>query len=392
VIRNIEPLLSQGDREIREILLHISDSLLREIRADRIMEKEVKVEGNSLIIMGNKIALDFRKIFLVGFGKASVPMAREMERILGDRIEEGIVNSPFPAKLERIKVNVASHPLPDEKTVKASQDIVELVKKAGKRDLVIVLVSGGASSLFELPVEGMSIEEEREIVKNAILGGMDIIQLNKLRISLSKVKGGKFLNYIHPAKCISLIISDVIGPPEYVGSGPTYPFGKGSKGCENFVLADNRYALEKAREIAEGMGIYAHISPTILQGEPRIISKNIIQELQEGITIWGGETTVKVNNGGKGGRNQELALYLAKEIKKKMGFICLGTDGIDGPTDAAGGVVDETTVERAKKLNIDLDYELSIHNSYWILKKLGDLIITGYTGTNLADICIAYVP
>ncbi len=379
----MDSLTSHGNILIRNTLIPMVDSLLRETRADKILKEKIKIEDNILKIKGNDIQLNFERIFVVGFGKASVPMARALEEIMGGRINGGIISSPYKGSLKRIKVMVASHPFPDERTLEASEEIVELVKMAEEDDLVIVLVSGGASSLFEIPVDGMSIGEEARMVRERMLKGYDIITLNKLRIKLSKVKGGKFVDYIRPAKCISLILSDVIGPPEFVGSGPTY-----GKGCMNILIADNRYALKKAQKLARERGFTARISPTILSGEPKTMARKIIESFQGHMTIWGGETTVRVEKGGIGGRNQELSLYLADKLNRNEGFICIDTDGIDGPTNAAGGVVDDRTIIRARNLGIDIKSILKEHNSYIALKKLEDLIITGYTGTNVADVCI----
>jgi len=414
VINNKTDLLSHGDEKIRKVLLEIADRTLERIRADRIIEENVKIKGENLIIKGQTIPLKFEKIIVIGFGKAAVPMARKIESILGNRITEGMINSPYGAKLENIEVNLASHPYPDFRTLKASQKIIKLLEKADDNTLVIALISGGASSLFEIPC-CMSIEEESEIIRKVMLSGANIIELNKLRIVMSKVKGGKLLNYIYPAKCVSLIISDVIGPPKFVGSGPTYPqrynvrkilkkYGIDIKmnntyeertsqyKCKNIVLADNTYALKIAKSIAEDMGIKAKISEEILKGEPKYAAQRILEDVKKGVTVWGGETIVKVEGNGIGGRNQELALYLAKGMKRNMGFICLGTDGIDGSSPAAGGIVDYTTMERIAEKGIDLDKELMMHNSYRVLKKIGDAVFTGYTGTNLADICIGYYP
>ena len=413
VIKNMDDLLTHGDTDVREPLLAVADTTLERIRADRIVRDRVGIRGNLLIVRDRKIELNFRDIYVVGFGKASVPMAAEMERILGDRLSGGMVNSPYPAKLSKIEVNVTSHPYPDRKTLEASLKILEFLKSVGKEDLVIVLLSGGASSLFEVPVEGLTIEEEAKIIKKVMLEGADIIELNMLRIALSKVKGGGLLDYIYPARCVSLIISDVIGDPKFVGSGPTYsqeydvstilkkydlPVNLGKKRksghkCENVVLADNGYALKVACEVASSMGYAVKLSRNAMLGEPSSMARKILDEMRNfrGIMIWGGETNVKVEGNGIGGRNQELALYLSGGVRGcKMGFLCVGTDGIDGPTDAAGGIVDGGTMKRLEDMGIDVECELARHNSYFVLKKLGDLIITGYTGTNLADICVGY--
>ncbi len=415
MINNKDALLSNGDIEIRKVLLEIADRTLERIRADSIIRENVRSEGDDLIIKNHSIPLNFEKIIVIGFGKAAVPMAREIENVLDDKLTKGMINSPYNAKLNKIVVNLASHPYPDSKTLKASQKIIKLLEEADENTLVIVLISGGASSLFEIPC-CIDIDEEGKIVKKVMLSGANIIELNKLRIALSKVKGGKLLNYIAPAKCLSLIISDVIGPPKFVGSGPTYPQKYDIKKilkkyeinvkkidnsqenytkykCKNILLADNAYALRIAKSIAEEMGIKARISEEILEGEPKYAAAGkILNKMEKGIVIWGGETSVKVEGDGIGGRNQELALYLAKEMKKRMGFICLGTDGFDGPTDAAGGIIDYTTEKRIAEKGINLDKELIAHNSYKVLRNIGDAVFTGYTGTNLADICIGYYP
>ncbi len=413
MIKNLGELCSHGRKELRRMLLPLADTLLEEINAGNIVKERVKLVGDSLQIGSQKWNLRRKRIFVVGFGKASLPMAQSLRDILGNRIIGGIINTPFPGNLEGFKINVLPHPLPDKRTVKASREILEFVKKLKKNDLLIVLISGGASALFEVP-NNMSIGEERRIVDKLLRSGADIKEINKIRIAISAVKGGKFLRYVNSAHCIALIISDVLGPPQLVGSGPTYPqsydiseivekyglqgipsiqdMGSISTECTNVVLADNTYALKKGKILAEKMGIPARIFPHFLKGEPSQIYRHILEMAEKGeLLLFGGETTVNVGNSkGLGGRNQEFVLYLAREAPKNSCFICLGTDGIDGPTDAAGGIGDDLSLARIKKEGVDIDKELSHHNSYYVLKKIGDLVITGYTGTNLADICIFY--
>ncbi len=392
MIENRSELISHGIVGLRRKIINILSSLLEEIRGDKIVRNKVKSDGKNLKIENISMDLNFENLYVIGFGKSSGELALALEDILGDRISGGIINTNHEVKLKRIKVNIASHPLPDEKTVIYSREILDFLKNSGKRDLVIVLVSGGASSLFEVPKKGISLDKERKIVENMMKSGVNIEDINRMRISLSSVKGGKLLNYIYPSQCLSLILSDVIGDAKFVGSGPTF-FQEKYKICENIVIGDNNYAKEKAREIAEKMGFNTKISNTNLRGEPRDISENIFKEFKrsnEKIMIWGGETTVNIQkSSGIGGRNQELSLYLGKRISgKNMAFSCIGTDGIDGPTDAAGGIADGYTMDRLQSLKINLDEKLKEHDSYNVLKVLGDLIITGDTGSNLADICI----
>ncbi len=391
MIKNRENLLSHGDISLRKNLIGIVESLLEEIRADKIVKEKTEYNGKILKIGEFSMNLNFKNIYVVGFGKCSGEMALALENIIGDRISGGIINTNHEVNLKRIKVNIASHPLPDEKTVKYSKEILEFLKNVNREDLVIILVSGGASSLFEVPKKNVSLEEERRIVDEMMKSGRNIEEINRERISLSSVKGGKLLNYIQ-SRCVSLILSDVISSPEFVGSGPTYN-EKRNKFCKNIVIGDNSYARKKAREIAEKLGFNGRISDTILHGEPWKIASKIFREMErreEKIIIWGGETSVNVlNSSGIGGRNQELSLYLGKRIAgKNMAFSCFGTDGIDGPTDSAGGIVDGYTMERMIAMGMNIDERLKNHDSYTALKILGDLIITGNTGTNLADICI----
>lgn len=411
MIKNLNSLIRHGNIKLRKYILEIANSTLKRINAYNILKEKIRA-NDELEIDGERIEIGNSRIFVVGFGKASIPMAKAILDILGSRIKGGIINSPYPGEIENFKINVLPHPIPDERTVKASMEIIEFVKKLKENDLLIVLISGGASAIFEVPQNGISIWDEGKIVERMLRRGANIFELNKVRIALSRVKGGKFLNYIK-SRCVSLIISDVIGPPEFVGSGPTYPQRYQiddiverydlklkkiendlcEKSCQNIVLADNTYALNIGKRIAESMDLKAKTFPSFLQGEPKDIFKKILNSLNNSydVFLFGGETWVNLSNSsGKGGRNQELALYLALEIPENTSFICLGTDGIDGPTDMAGGIVDDTTLSRMKAINIKK--ELLNHNSYYVLKKLGDLIHTGYTGTNLADVCIGFCP
>ncbi len=388
MINNTATLMTHGNKALRKPLVKLANRLLGEICADNIIRKNIKYDGKNLWVGEERVTLDYENVYVIGFGKAAGEMARAMEEMLGERMAGGYVNTNHRVKLKKIKLNLCSHPLPDENTVKNSKKILELVEKAGERDLIIFLISGGASSLFEIPRDGITLEEGRENVKNMLESGADILEINRERIKLSGVKGGRLLRYVKPASCISLLISDVVNSPEFVGSGPTY--GEYEK-CKNFVIADNEYGKIKAMKIAMEMGYNAKISSRVLMGEPRDIARILVGEMErEKITIWGGETTVNVSNStGKGGRNQELALYLAREIRgRNMAFLCLGTDGIDGNGPAAGGIVDGETMQRIETKGINIEKELRNHNSYGVLKSLGDAILTGATGTNIADICI----
>ncbi len=388
MIKNFKNLISHGLQDLRVPCLKIVDEFLYEIRADTILGKSLRVDESNLYVRNTPIKLS-DKIYVVGFGKASAEMAAVLEELLGDRIIEGIINTNHPVKLRRIKVNVCSHPLPDEDTVAKSKEIVKLLKHADSNSLLIFLVSGGASSLFEIPGENTTIREIKEVTLKMLEEGRDITEINKVRMEMSAVKGGKLLKHVKTPQRITLVLSDVIGDDRYVGSGPTFQ--------ENdpyyFVLANNDYARRMAASIAQRMGLDTRISENALHGEPKSVAEKIYDEFEKShipVLVWGGETSVNVKNSeGFGGRNQELSLYLAKLISgKNMCFVCIGTDGIDGPTDAAGGVVDSLTIQRLADRRVDINAVLNNHDSYHALQILGDLVITGFTGTNLADICI----
>ena len=388
MIENYESLTSHGLVNTRKRCLKILDHLLSEIRGDVIVEKRIKVENNAMKIGNFSLSLNFKRIFVVGFGKASGEMALGLERILGDRITGGIINTTHTVPLKHVKVNLCSHPLPDENTVEKSREITKLLSSLQRSDLVIFAVSGGASSLFEIPADGITIEEIRNITEKMLIEGYDIERINEKRIELSSVKGGKLLKFVRSVEHLTMVISDVIGHPKYVGSGPTY-----GEDENYFVLADNEYARNVAKNIADKMGCPSKISGTILGGEARDMARKIYGEFMNydgKVMIWGGETTVNVGKAkGIGGRNQELALYLAKLISgRDICFACIGTDGVDGPTNAAGAIVDGTTVKKLESSGIHVENVLENHDSNTAFNAIHDAIITGPTGTNVADICI----
>ncbi len=392
----------------------------------------------------------FERIFVVGAGKASVKMANAVERILGARVSGGIIitNRAQPNRLRNILVREAGHPLPDEDGVRATEELLEFVEPMTERDLVICVISGGGSALLTSPLDGVEVSDLQKATRLFLSSGMTIHEINAVRKHVEKVKGGRLAEKIFPATTITLILSDVIGDNlDVIASGPTSPdtqtfadaveilnrrgiwtevpesvravLEKGEKGelpetpkedSEAFrrvhhqIIGSNRLSLISADYRAHRLGMSTMILSSSVSGESREIAHFYAALAREihahgrplhppACLIAGGETTVTVAGSGKGGRCQELALAVARDIKDVPGvvFLAAGTDGLDGPTDAAGALVDSTTVARAKRKGLN-PYEVLINNdSYNLFKELGDLFTTGPTGTNVMDIHILLV-
>jgi len=390
---------------------------------------------------------DIGRIVVVGAGKAAGPMARAAEAALGERIRAGVVITKeghgVPAR--RIRVAEASHPVPDERGVSATNDLLRLVDGLAEHDLVIVLISGGGSALMVAPADGISLADKQTTTGALLSCGATINEINCIRKHLSRVKGGQLARAAAPAHVVSLILSDVIGDPlDVIASGPTVPdptsFGDalaildryalrrtvprsarerleaGARGeieetpkpgdavfrrSRAHLVGTNRLALEAAARLASERGYAPRVLTSTLRGEAREAAK-VVCSLAEGVgtdvgptaLIFGGETTVTLSpDSGKGGRNQELALAAALEIKGRddVVILSLGTDGTDGPTDAAGGLTDGTTCERAKAAGLSPEDALRRHDAYPLLQATGDLVVTGPTGTNVMDVVVALV-
>ena len=388
--------------------------------------------------------------FVVGMGKASVPMARAVEEVLGPSIEEGLVVTKYGhgGKLQVIKVLEAGHPVPDGAGMRAAAEILDLARRAGEGDVLFCVISGGGSALTPLPPDGITLEEKRRTTEVLLMCGAGVDELNAVRKHLSMIKGGRLAEAAHPARVISLVLSDVIGDrPEVIASGPTAPdpttFGDcvsiarkydiwdrlptsvrlrlemGARGeipetpkpgdpifsmCRNIIVGNNRMALEAAKAEAEGRGYRTSIFTSTLQGEAREVGRvlsSIVREVRgsgdpiapPACLLFGGETTVTVRGDGMGGRNQELALAMVGELAGLEGVLVLsaGTDGTDGPTDATGAFVDGGSLDRALKLGLEPEDYLRRNDSYSFFGRLGDLFVTGPTGTNVMDLQIALV-
>jgi hydroxypyruvate reductase len=388
----------------------------------------------------------FQRIFVLGAGKAGASMAHAAERVLGKRITAGLLNvkDGHTAELARIVLQEARHPLPDERGVAGSERIAALAESAGADDLVLCLISGGGSALLPLPAAGITLAEKQEVTKLLLACGADIYEINTLRKHLSRIKGGQLARMAAPATVEALLLSDVIGDDlSVIGSGPTAPDGstfadaeaivdrfglrprlpeavrlrleRGARGeiaetpkpgdplfarVRNTIVGGNRLALDRAAACAVSLGFRTLVLASTIQGETRDVARMhaaIAREVVEygspaappAAIISGGETTVTLRGGGLGGRNQEFVLAAAIDIAGLPNVVVFsaGTDGTDGPTDAAGAVADGETLAR----NPAAPAYLERNDSYRYFAPLGDLVMTGPTNTNVADVHILLI-
>jgi glycerate 2-kinase len=451
-LRYFRPFIAAAPRQRRKAVMGtiIADMTLEEIfRAAIHAADPHALVRNYIENHGSLFAADrYRKVFVVGFGKASCPMAAAVAHVLPLIIDEGIVVTKYGHckgyEFERISVYEAGHPLPDERGVHATNEIVNLLKRADTDTLVICLISGGGSALLVSPCEGLSLGDKQAITDLLLRSGATIHELNTVRKHLSRVKGGRLAELAWRARTISLIISDVMGDNlDVIASGPTSPdsttyaealsivkrygllsqapaaalevLDRGVRGSlqetpkhgdrifekvRNVIIGNNGSALRAAGKRAGSVGFQTEIVSSAIAGEARDVGRDLARRAmqiksakgsqQPVCLISGGETTVTVAGKGRGGRNMELALSFASEIEGIGGISLLsaGTDGTDGPTDAAGAIVDGNTAGRGRERGAEVREYLENNDSYSFFKKAGGLFITGPTGTNVMDIQI----
>ncbi len=456
-IKNLDQLLDESKTckkclKARKVVIELIEEGLKAADPYFTVKRHLEKKNNSIVVVDRTFLVE--NIYLIALGKASIPMTLAVEDVLGDLVVEGIVSAPkysrgvFDKLPSRSTVIWAGHPVPDEDSVRAGEKALEIAEGASEKDLVLVLVSGGGSALMECPANGISLEELMETTRLLLKSGATIDEINTVRKHLSWFKGGWLAKKAYPANLVALIISDVVGDPiETIASGPTAPdpttfhdaysvlryYGiwdklpvkpreyieKGLKGLVsetpkpgdkifektlNRIVASNIVSLKAMERKARKLGYNTLILTSRIQGEARHVGRVLAGIALEAyynsypveppaVILSGGETTVTVVGDGRGGRNQELVLSAAIDIKGHHGVVMasIGTDGVDGVTDAAGAVVDAHTMERAKKKNLNPYEFLARNDSYTFFKELEDLIITGPTGTNVNDIQIVVV-
>jgi len=392
----------------------------------------------------------FQKIFLIGTGKAAASMAQAVERIFGDRISKGLITTKYghDLPLKQTETIEAGHPLPDQNGIRGSETMCGILKESGPHDLVIFLLSGGGSALLPLPVRGITLEEKQEVTQLLLDCGADIKEINSVRKHISRIKGGGLARLAYPSTVLGFILSDVVGDAlDVIGSGPTVPdpstFDDAWETLEkydlvreiapsiknhllagrekeveetpkpgdnifekvyNVLIGSNSLALQAAQQHASSLRFNTVVLSSTIVGETReaarfhaAIAREVISSgnpvPRPACILSGGETTVTLRGHGLGGRNQEFALAGAMEISglEKVVLLSGGTDGTDGPTDAAGAISDHTTADRAWAMGLDPKAHLQNNNAYPFFQKLGDLLITGPTHTNVMDLRIILV-
>jgi glycerate 2-kinase len=434
---------------LRRDALAILRTGLNAVDAGNAVRRHLSLSQGRLRAATTAIALnEFDRVFLVAAGKAAVPMASAASEVLGRALTGGIAVTKYGhagRALRHLTVIAAGHPIPDEHGLMASDQIRSLLSGLNARDLLVVLISGGASALLPAPPEPITLAAKQQTTDLLLRAGANISELNAVRKHLSLLKGGRMAALAYPATIVGLLLSDVIGDPlETIGSGPTAPdpstfsdalavldkyrirnrVPKAVRGrledgmagrlpetpkprdplfqnVHNLVVGSNRLALEAAAQHARSLGYRTLILSSTMQGETREVARvhaRILSEVRlsghpvrcPACILSGGETTVTVKGDGKGGRNQEFALSASIEIEGLSDVLILsaGTDGTDGPTDAAGAIATGKTVSRAAGLGLDAAAHLRANDSYPFFDALGDLIRTGPTGTNVMDIHI----
>ncbi|HSU59246.1 MAG TPA: glycerate kinase [Bryobacteraceae bacterium] len=428
--------------------LSILKAALEAADAGNAVRRHFSSSANHLRAGALRIPLkDFDRVFLIGAGKAAVQMAAAASRVLPSALSGGIVITKYGHAGRglggRVSVIEAGHPIPDEHGLAASQQVRDLLSELNARDLLIVVISGGASALLAAPAGPVTLAAKQQTTDLLLRAGAKIAELNAVRKHLSALKGGRLAALAYPATVVSLLLSDVIGDPiDIIGSGPTAPdpatfrdalavldkyeltdrvpesvrdhLRQGAAGnlpetpkpgdplfqnVYNIVVGSNRLAIEAAAAKGRSLGYRTLILSSTVQGETREVARvhgQILREIRSSghpirppaCVLSGGETTVTVRGNGKGGRNLEFALAAALEIAglKHALVLSAGSDGTDGPTDAAGAIATGETLSRGAGLGLDAAAHLRANDSYPFFDSLGDLIRTGPTGTNVMDI------
>jgi len=437
--------------QLRKQALQIFRAALAAADPMEAVSRHLRVDGARLIAGKRRYDLSrFRDIYVLGAGKASAAMAAAVERLLGRRISGGLINvkDGHLARLRRVELIECGHPVPDERGVSGARRIAALARQAGSQDLILCLISGGASALMPAPSPPITLEEKQAVTRLLLACGASIHEINAVRKHISELKGGQLARLAAPATVITLLLSDVIGDDlDVIGSGPTAPdrspyhearailsrYGvweqapmsvrqrieRGVAGeipetpkpgdavfkrVQNLVVGSNNQAVTAAAAEARRLGLHPLVLSTFVEGETRDVARvhaAIAKEIRArgrpvkapACLVSGGETTVRIRGAGLGGRNQEFVLAAAIDVAGLDRVVVLsgGTDGTDGPTDAAGAMADSRTIERARSLGLDPVRYLDNNDSYHFFEPLDGLLKTGPTNTNVMDIHLVLV-
>jgi len=435
----------------RQDAIDIFQAGLRAVAPGAAIKNCCQLNGEKLAVAGETYNLElYTKVFVLGAGKAGCSMARAVEDILGERISAGQITVKYGhvEKLSRIEVTEAAHPVPDENGMAGARKIYHLALSADDKTLVICLISGGGSALMPFPVDSVSLEDKQKTTRILLACGATIHEINTIRKHLSVIKGGGLAKAVYPATLVTLILSDVVGDNlDSIASGPCVADSGTFEDCrailekydiggqiplpvrdylnagvkklvpetpksgedfftktQNVIVAGNFNALRSAKEKADELGYNTLLLSSMLEGETRNVAANhiaIAREIQQhgfpektpACLLTGGETTVTIRGSGLGGRNQEFVLAAAVKMAGMDNLVVFsaGTDGTDGPTDAAGAMADPSTVDRAMAVGLDPESYLNNNDSYHFFERLDDLYKTGPTHTNVMDVRIILV-
>jgi glycerate 2-kinase len=439
--------LSWGDKVAR-----VMAAALAAADPEEAVLRHMTREGERLEIAGRLYELDrFRRILVVGAGKAGAPMLKAVIHLLGDRIDSGVIivkeghTLPDQAYPPGLKILQAGHPVPDERGLVGTLKIIDLLKEASEDDLVICLISGGGSALLTAPVPEITLQDMQALTSALLASGADIHEINTLRKHLDMVKGGGMARLAYPAQFAALILSDVVGDPlDVIASGPTVPdsssfssawevlerYGLSSKvddhildrlkkgragdipetpkpgdpilrNIQNVIVGSNRQAVEAGLQQAAEEGFQPILLTTRLTGEARRAGRTLAALTRLAVLTGGqplcmaagGETTVVLKGNGLGGRNQELALSAVEGLSGLPSTILasLATDGGDGPTDAAGAIATGETFVRSNSHGMHPDSYLDRNDAYHFFESLDDLLKPGATLTNVNDITFIFI-
>jgi len=444
-------LADPSTRERRALVTRVMQASLAAVEPGEAVRRALQRDGDRLTVGDRSYGLkEYDRVIVVGAGKASAPMAAAVEEVVGERVATGlvVVKHGHTHRTRVVQLREASHPIPDESCVHGTAELVALLATTGPRDLVVVVLSGGGSALMLLPADGISLADMQQTTDVLLRAGATINELNTIRKHLEQAKGGGLARLAAPSDVLALVLSDVVGNPlDVIASGPTVPdtstfadtcaivdrFGiwdrlpasvaerlkAGREGklpdtpksgdplferVQTVVVASNELAAEAGVRQAESEGLSALLLTTYVEGEAREVAKVVSAFAREeaarnrplarpACIVFGGETTVTVRGTGVGGRNQELALAASLKIAGLDDVIvaALATDGNDGPNDATGALVDGSTVARARALGLDPDAYLANNDAYHFFEKLGDLLITGPTNTNVNDLLYVFI-
>lgn len=429
--------------DLKEQAKRIYSGLMRSIEISEVMNEKVKLEGDSLILSGEVVDLaEFKEIVLIGIGKASVSMASAIEGTLGERIKRGLLVSDSKPRLKvKSDVIVAGHPLPDSNSFMAARRVMELISSCDSETLIIFLISGGGSSLVELPLwDDVTLEDYKQLNKVLTQCGASIREINVVRKHFSRIKGGRLGQLAERSKSVALYVSDVnSGDIQSIASNllmpdsaslvefyeVVYEYGLMSslpasiadrveqraipelprdrsegKGDFNLLLLDNHAALKRCAEIARDEGLIVELDTSHEEGNYRLVLDELFDKLLKlaednrgarVCLISGGEASCAVHGNGLGGRNQESVLYSAfrmTNLNARIAVLSCGTDGLDGNSNAAGAVADDETLTKARLRGIDASKHLERNDSHSFFKQVGGLITTGPAGNNVRDVRI----